>query len=328
MGFHEVQFPVDQAYKSAFGAGWKTGIVELDSGSEERVSRWDSPRHQGDLAHSVRTIANLNTIKDFYMARQGAAYGFRLKDWTDFSTASDHRSAPAFDDVSIGTGDGAQTTFQMVKKYTSGPTTRTRTLKKLVDGTVVSGIDGVEKTITTHFTVNVNDGTITYGTAPLAGEDVTAGCEFDVPVRFHESVDEVLLLDYENYEQGNYSIPVIEVIDEEPQPDEFLFGGFKQFDYEVDIRVTVGDGRVIHLNPSTAVSKVILPHAPFLAGGGLYFFLEHIGASVDTELYESASTVDAAPTDLSVTMTTASNTKLLAFVTKNASQVNTWSFFS
>ena len=42
---------------------------------------------------------------DFFHARRGRAYGFRLKDFSDFTMA----------EQSIGTGDGSTATFQLIR---------------------------------------------------------------------------------------------------------------------------------------------------------------------------------------------------------------------
>lgn len=296
MGFHEVSFPQDQAYDSEFAAGFNTNIIELDSGLEERVSRWSGPRHQYDLSHTVRSIANLNTIKTFYVARQGAANGFRFKDWTDYSSNADGRTAPTDSDQDIGTGDASKTQFQLVKKYTSGPTTRTRKITKPVSGSVLIAFDGTPQG--SGWTVNTATGIVTFGTAPGSGVVVTAGYEFEVPVRFGEEADEALNLTYEAYEQANMSIPVIELIDEAAGPEEFFYGGAYNIAYTEDITIVVANGRVIRLNPTVATSKVILPNATLQAGGGPYFYLKNEG-SIGTDLYEANTDPEAAPADLS-----------------------------
>ena len=77
-----------------------------------------------------------------FHACYGRAYSFRFKDWSDFSTAADGRSAPANTDCEVGVGDGSNRSFQLQKKYVSGSTTEYRVLSKPVSGTVVVALDG------------------------------------------------------------------------------------------------------------------------------------------------------------------------------------------
>ena len=85
-------------------------------------------------------------------------------------------------DQAIGTGDGATTAFQLVKVYASGSQSWTRTITKPVDGTVKVAIDGTEQT--SGWSVDTTTGLVTFTTAPATGAIITAGFEFDVPVRF------------------------------------------------------------------------------------------------------------------------------------------------
>jgi uncharacterized protein (TIGR02217 family) len=84
-------------------------------------------------------------------------------------------------DQALGTGDGATTAFQLVKRYESGAQTWTRRIVKPVAGTVRVARAGVEAT--SGWSVDVATGVVTFAAAP-AGVLVTAGFEFDVPVRF------------------------------------------------------------------------------------------------------------------------------------------------
>ena len=52
MGFHEnAIFPDDISYESRGGPRFSMSVVELASGSEERVARWASPRVVFDAAY-------------------------------------------------------------------------------------------------------------------------------------------------------------------------------------------------------------------------------------------------------------------------------------
>lgn len=185
--FHEVQFPVDISRGSTGGPKRLTDIVTLRSGFEERNSIWANSRHAYDAGIGLRSMSDVYDVKKFWEARSGMLYGFRWKDWSDYKSGDPLAAITATDQV-IGTGDGSNDTFQLKKAYTSGATTYTRTIKKPVSGTVRVAVAGVEKTITTHFTVDTTTGEITFtmGNIPTLGQSVTAGFEFDVPCRFDQ----------------------------------------------------------------------------------------------------------------------------------------------
>src|SRR4029453_17117387 len=81
----------------------------------------------------------------------------------------------------LGTGDGTQTEFQLLKHYPSGSVIEVRTISKPVAGTVKVYLDGVEQL--SGWSVDTTTGLVTFSTAPAAGVEVTADFEFDVPVR-------------------------------------------------------------------------------------------------------------------------------------------------
>lgn len=125
--FHEILFPVDISFGSQGGPKWKTSVFMADSGFEARVSDWASTRAEYDVSYGIKTQVQMDAITAFFYARRGRAYGFRFKDWNDYTA----------DNLSLGTGDYATRTFQVAKPYVStGPDgiahTFTRGLKKLV----------------------------------------------------------------------------------------------------------------------------------------------------------------------------------------------------
>jgi uncharacterized protein (TIGR02217 family) len=94
-------------------------------------------------------------------------------------------------DQAIGTGDGTTTAFQLVKRYASGAQSWTRTIAKPVTGTVRIVLAGVEQL--SGWSVDTTTGDVTFTAAPGSGVAITAGFEFDVPVRFDTDVLDVTL---------------------------------------------------------------------------------------------------------------------------------------
>jgi len=209
MSFLESQFPTDVSYGSSGGPSYLTSIVTTKAGYEARNVEWSLPRHKYNAAMGIQSLADLDDVIRFFHACQGSGYGFRLKDWADFKSCL-VSATPAATDQNIGTGTGALATFQLRKAYTVGSQTLYRTITKPVAGTVKVAVDGVEKTITTDFTVNTATGLVTFeaGKAPALNKPVTAGFEFDTPTRF--DVDE-LVLTHEAFQSGGLNIPLIEV---------------------------------------------------------------------------------------------------------------------
>jgi len=206
MAFHEVRFPDDISRGARGGPERRTQIVELASGDEERNASWANSRRRYDAAYGIRRADDLAAVVAFFEARNGRLYGFRWKDWADYKSCLPSQT-PAATDQNIGTGDGTKTAFQLTKTYTSGSQSWTRTITKPVAGTVKVAIGGTVQS--SGWSVDTTTGLITFTTAPASGAAITAGFEFDVPVRFDTDTLDVTL-DIERLGSIT-SIPLIEV---------------------------------------------------------------------------------------------------------------------
>jgi len=208
MTFHEVRFPASLSFGAAGGPERRTEIVTLANGFEERNSPWEHSRRRYDAGLGLRALDDVETALAFFEARRGQLYGFRWKDWADYR--SSRPSEPITDDDQIlGTGDGAETAFQLTKTYSSGGFDYVRPIAKPVAGTVVVALDGAPQAEGTAFSLDAETGIVTFATAPAAGVQITAGFEFDVPVRFDT---DTLTATADAFAAGQVpSIPVVEV---------------------------------------------------------------------------------------------------------------------
>ena len=181
MAFHEVRFPDDISRGARGGPERRTQVVELASGEEERNASWADSRRRYDAAYGIRRADDLAAVIAFFEARNGRLHGFRWKDWGDYRSGLP--SAPVTPiDQALGIGDDDTETFQLVKRYESGAQAWVRRIVKPVAGTVRVALAGVEQL--SGWSVNMTTGIVTFATAPAAGVLITAGFEFDVPVRF------------------------------------------------------------------------------------------------------------------------------------------------
>ncbi len=210
MAFHEIRFPLGIAFGSSGGPERRTEIVALGSGHEERNTSWANSRRRYNAGYGVRSLADLQEVTAFFEARLGRLHGFRWHDAVDFSSAApDAQLTPT--DQALGLGDGVQADFQLVKIYASGPTSYQRTITKLVAGSVRVSVNAVEQTQAVDFVADITTGLLTFlsGREPSLGAAVTAGFEFDVPVRFDSDFLEINLT---AFDAGDIpAIPLIEI---------------------------------------------------------------------------------------------------------------------
>jgi uncharacterized protein (TIGR02217 family) len=183
MNFHDVRFPAPLSAGSSGGPERRTEIVTLSNGYEERNSPWRHSRRRYDAGLGVRSLDDLAEVIAFFEARQGQLFAFRWKDWTDFKSCPPSKQPRPLDQV-IGIGDGNQCEFQLVKNYSSGGVNYSRPITKPVALNVVAAVAGTELVQSTDFVVDYATGCLTFATAPKAGAKITAGFEFDIPVRF------------------------------------------------------------------------------------------------------------------------------------------------
>ncbi|MCP3899113.1 MAG: DUF2460 domain-containing protein [Desulfobacteraceae bacterium] len=201
------RFPDDISYGSTGGPGYSTDVITVNSGVESRNINWTQARHTYNIAFGVRDQTYLNELVAFFHAVKGKAYGFRYKDWSDFTSlpkeATIDQEISELDQL-IGVGDGSNKVFQLVKNYTYGLVT-TREINKPVNGTVKIAVDGID---ISNFSVNYTTGVVTLVSAPGDTLEVTAGYEFDVPCRF--DTDE-LSINLEMYQHGTTDVPLVEL---------------------------------------------------------------------------------------------------------------------
>ncbi len=208
--FHDILFPLDIALKSAGGPERRTDIVTFGSGREERNARWAHSRRRFDAGYGVKTLDALQEVVAFFEERRGQLYGFRWRDRLDHSSAPPAASISPLDQM-IGTGDGAQTAFQLLKTYGSTYAPYTRPVAKPVPGSVRVAVGGDEVVAGTAFTCDFVTGIVTFlpGYIPAGGAAVTAGFLFDVPVRFDTDYLEV---DLSAFAAGAIpKIPLVEI---------------------------------------------------------------------------------------------------------------------
>jgi uncharacterized protein (TIGR02217 family) len=208
MGFHEVRFPTSLSFGSVGGPERHTDVVTLANGFEERNTPWRHSRRRYNAGVAMRSLDDIEVLIAFFEARQGQVHGFRWKDWTDYKSCTPG-AAPAFDDQVIAAGDDVTADFQLSKVYRSGGQSYRRPIAKPVAGTVRIGLDGDAQQEGRHFEVDTTTGIVTFGHPPNAGVQVTAGFEFDVPVRFDTDRIHTSLA---SFQAGDVpDVPIVEV---------------------------------------------------------------------------------------------------------------------
>ncbi len=202
--FHDVRFPLELGYGGAGGPHFSTQVVVTGSGHEQRNSQWSDALLHYDAGVGVRSEAELSMLIAFFRARRGQAHGFRFSDPLDRTSALPGATVAATDQL-LGTGDGVATRFALIKTYGDDDPQRRR-ITRPVPVTVRVAVGGAVRA--GGWTLG-DGGNVDFAVAPAAGLAVTAGFEFDVPVRFAEDRIDVSIAGWRSGELP--SVPLVEV---------------------------------------------------------------------------------------------------------------------
>lgn len=196
--FHNVRFPTDISYGSSGGPGFKTSVVELASGHEQRNIEWSLARASYDASYGIKNRDQMEEVLDFFYARRGMAYAFRYKDWMDFQI------------IRQQIGVTGNTPLQIYKRYE--PLTSfsyDRPILKIVENSITIWNNGVQMSAAqVNSRVDRETGLVRVDGYP-AGQVIEIECEFDVPVRF--ATDDIKIT-HDDYELMSWpSVPLLEV---------------------------------------------------------------------------------------------------------------------
>ena len=200
MSFDEVRLPTKIEFGARGGPRFRTEVVVLGSGHEQRNAEWSASRARWDIAPGIQSAADLDAIIAFWYARQGRLRGFRFKDHTDFAATGQ---------VLIAEVAGGETSAQLVRNYASGSGTYTRDITKPVAGSVQLYLDGTPLASS----VNTATGVVSFSALPAASPQValTADFEFDAPVRFDTDTLEIRQVTHAR--DAVEALPIVEIRD-------------------------------------------------------------------------------------------------------------------
>jgi uncharacterized protein (TIGR02217 family) len=206
-------FPTDISINSSGGPKWATEVSINDSGYERRNQPWAYPLHDYDVAWGIKDITDLERLISAFHAAKAMLHAFRFRDPLDWKSCSRNSTAAYDDQVILASATGGEETLQLYKTYIYGNSSMERRITRPFDF-VKLGINSVEKTENTHYTVDYETGLIdlTAGSSPhgalTATDEVTAGFHFHVPVRFNTNR---LPIQLREYELGSARVPLVEV---------------------------------------------------------------------------------------------------------------------
>lgn len=179
-------FPTGIGFGSIATSNWNKRRVVTPAGYAQVNQLFDQALMRFDVSSGVKSLDDCHELIRFFNVMQANDAVVLFTDKTDFKSCAPQQVVSATDSH-IGTGDGADVTFQLSKRYSAGGLNYDRRITRPVAGTVKVAVAGVEKTIGSDFTVNTTTGLVTMSTPPANLAEVTAGFHFYVPVDFVDS---------------------------------------------------------------------------------------------------------------------------------------------
>ena len=202
------RFPDAIGFHSTSSTEFKTEVVVLPNGFEQRNAKWSHPLHRYDVASGIKNEVDLSAMLHFFNSVRGRFIGFRFKDWLDYSSSPILGKPVTATDQVLGIGDGQQREFALTKTYQAGVLSQVRRIHKPVENTVLVAVNG---NIDARFTVNTIHGVVSLPdeyAPPQPGDLVTAGFEFDAPCRFDT---DQLIVGWQFQQLGSFTVPCVEI---------------------------------------------------------------------------------------------------------------------
>lgn len=184
------------------GPMFNTSVLRTDGGVTSTNQNWVYPLYSGQAGYGIRTKEDMFDVLDFFYARRGRYRGFLFRDWSDYELVNEV----------IGTGDGVEDDFQIVRTYTDTISSFLRPISRPIEFNTTGGPDlnvyvgGVLQGLSAW---SLQPGGIIHFTVPPASGSITINGEFDIPVQFGS---DHLPLEMELWNVGTIpQIPIIEV---------------------------------------------------------------------------------------------------------------------
>lgn len=205
--FLEDRLNVEIGFGSSFNETY--AVTNTQDSSRDSYGKLIDPRPEAqcELIFQNRAFKfTLMQVVDLFHRSGGTFGGFRVKDYLNFSTNNYIEPPTEFDQrLRVTAVPGV---YQITRWYgePSGATPR-RLIKKPVPGSVKVAKNGV--LMSTGWTVDTATGLITFVPLPEPGDVLTAGCYFDMPMRFMTNLTG---LDITDKDMVSTSVSLIEIL--------------------------------------------------------------------------------------------------------------------
>lgn len=188
--FLEERLPLDIRMGASHSDDYAVTITQTAGGAEYRKLVHQYPMRRWTINFTLLRDDLAARVLALYHRAYGRYAGFRVRDVDDYNSSATGRGPITMLDQTLTRL--AAGIYQLRKEYGAGGTPLgigrpARIVYKPVSGTVIAAKNGVS--ISSGLSVDITTGVVTVSPAPLVGDTITAGFEFDIPARFDSSLD-------------------------------------------------------------------------------------------------------------------------------------------
>lgn len=188
--FLEERLPLDIRMGASHSDDYAVTITQTAGGAEYRKLVHQYPMRRWTINFTLLRDDLAARVLALYHRAYGRYAGFRVRDVDDYNSSATGRGTITMLDQPLTRLSAG--IYQLRKEYGAGGTPLgigrpARIVYKPVSGTVIAAKNGV--LISSGMSVDITTGIVTVSPAPLVGDTITAGFEFDIPARFDSSLD-------------------------------------------------------------------------------------------------------------------------------------------
>ena len=185
MAFINVVMDREMSYGFEGGPEWKTQIVDLENGLQDRDASWKFPKCRYSAAFANVPDEMRDYIIQVLQAVRGQLHSFKILDWNDYKIENQPIQVGA-----VGTTEK----IQLYKSYTFGPARTIRPIQAVDPATC--SIVGPSGNVSGTF--DSETGEFVPATPWVAGTH-TLSCEFFVWVHFTDDYNGLTINGWQNY---------------------------------------------------------------------------------------------------------------------------------
>ncbi len=234
----DTRLEIDESYGTVASYTYRTSIITLGDGTEQRNIEWRYPLGKFNLSKAHLCQDLLDYFLSFHSTMKGQKEVFRFRDYNDYETTGD----PLYSGLNSYTQgvlnpapDGSRKEFQLCKAYNLEGLNVFRIITRVDSVNCEVFINGNSQLVTIYPSL----GKVVFLTAPQTNDILTWEGIFDIPVRFEQDNINYRLIGNNQFENF-YSIEELSLIEIREAGIVANIGNFNQhYDHEFKLDLYV-----------------------------------------------------------------------------------------